>query len=334
MAFSAIGMSTEKLYKLLQINWEKKSRMYRSLFRCLIFITLFLSPLSSSAEIITLQNGDTLHAVVTKRTDKELYIEHVHLGSFTILWEHIASINYSGETEPDKKIVSTPHVDKGLFYSGLFRNWKRSLEVGLNGAAGTSDNSKFRTLFDMKYEDDKRRWHYSMFYLLTQEDNKTDENRLTANLIRDWLLPGSQWFYFSKLGYDWDRFKDWDYRIRTAGGLGYEFINNEKLHVRSRFGPSTYRTVGGDYTTTTIEADFGIDMLWNIRDKHTLGLKNNFYPSISNKGNYRNITTANWTIDLNYYNDMGVRFELYNEYDTTEKELYDLRYSISLVLGL
>ncbi len=308
--------------------------MHRSLFRCFIFLLLLLSPFSTSADIITLQNGDLLHAVVKEKTDRQIYIEHVNLGTFSIPLENIVSINYEGETVSDKKIAVTPPADKGLFYTGFFRNWKRTLEVGLNGAVGVSDNSKFRSVFEMKYEDSKVRWLYSMFYLLTEEDKETEENRLTANLIRDWLVPDSKWFYFSKVGYDWDRFKDWDYRIRSAGGLGYEFIKNEKLKILSRFGPSTYHTVGDENDTTVIEANFGLEMLWKIRGNHTLGIKNDLYPSISNKGEYRNVSTLDWKIDLSYYRDLGVKFGLYNEFDSTEDDQYDLKYSISLILGL
>ena len=308
--------------------------MYSSLFRYLVFILLFFVSSSISAEIITLQNGDTLHAIVKKKTDTQFYIEHVNLGTFTIQREDIASVNYEEKAVPGEKATITPYVDKGLFYSGFFRNWKRSLEVGLNGASGVSDNSKFRTLYEMRYEDYKRRWHYSMFFLLTEENKETEENRLTANLNRDWLFPNTKWFYYSKIGYDWDRFKDWDYRIRTSGGPGYEFVNNEKLKILSRFGPSTYHTVGDENNTTVIEADFGVEMMWKIRDKHTLGLINDFYPSISNKGNYRNVTNLDWKMDLNFHRDLSVKFGVYNELDSTEKERYDFKYNISLVIGL
>ena len=173
-----------------------------------------------------------------------------------------------------------------------------------------------------------------MFYLLTEENKATAENRLTANLNRDWLLPNTKWFYYSKIGYDWDRFKDWDYRIRTSGGPGYEFVNNEKLKILGRFGPSTYHTVGDENNTTVMEADFGVEMMWKIRDKHTLGLINDFYPSISDKGNYRNVTNLDWKMDLNFHRDLSVKFGVYNELDSTEDERYDFKYNISLVIGL
>jgi putative salt-induced outer membrane protein YdiY len=186
----------------------------------------------------------------------------------------------------------------------------------------------------MKYEDNKDRWNYLMFYLLSEKDNETSENRFTANLIRDWLIPDSKWFYFSKLGYDWDEFKDWDYRIRSAGGIGYELVKNEKLTVRSRCGPAMFHTEGGENDTTVIEMLFGLEMMWKIRDKHTLDFTNSLFPSISNKGEYRNVTILDWKVDLNYYRDLGVIFGLFNEYDSSEEESYDLRYNISLVLGL
>ncbi|MCP5004946.1 MAG: DUF481 domain-containing protein [Planctomycetes bacterium] len=308
--------------------------MYAYLTRCLIFLLLLLYSFSTLAEVITLQNGDRLHAIVKKRTKTQLFVEHVNLGTFTILRENISSLKYDDETVADKKAAISPLVDNGLFGLGFFQNWKRTLEMGLNGAAGVSDNSKFRSALKMKYEDNKDRWNYSMFYLLSEEDKETSENRLSANLIRDWLLMDSKWFCFSKVGYDWDRFKDWDYRIRSAGGIGYEFVKKEKLMILSRFGPGIFHTDGDDNDTTVIEMLFGLEMMWKVWDKHTLELANSLYPSISNRGKYRNVTTLDWKIDLHHYRDLGVTFGLYNEIDSSEEDQYDLKYNISLVLGL
>ncbi len=95
-----------------------------------------------------------------------------------------------------------------------------------------------------------------------------------------------------------------------------------------------YHTVGDDSNTTVFEALFGVEMMWKIRDKHMLGFTNSLYPSISNKGNYRNVTSLDWMIDLNYYRDLGVKFGLYNEHDSSEGEINDFKYNISIVIGL
>ncbi len=95
-----------------------------------------------------------------------------------------------------------------------------------------------------------------------------------------------------------------------------------------------FHTEGDENDTTVIEALFGLEMMWKIRENHALGFTNALYPNISNKGKYRDVTTLDWKIDLHYYRDLGVKFGLYNEFDSSEDEQYDLKYSFSLVLGL
>ena len=46
-----------------------------------------------------------------------------------------------------------------MFHTGLLKGWERRLEIGLDGSAGSSQNETFRSTINLKYADDKSRWH-------------------------------------------------------------------------------------------------------------------------------------------------------------------------------
>ncbi len=62
-----------------------------------VLIVILLCSVSASAEIITLKNGDSIHAVVKDETDSQLTVEHQSLGTLSILLEQIVSINHKQE---------------------------------------------------------------------------------------------------------------------------------------------------------------------------------------------------------------------------------------------
>jgi hypothetical protein len=63
-----------------------------------------------------------------------------------------------------------------------------------------------------------------MLYRTASADGTTTEKRFTAELFKDWLLPGEDYFYFANGRYDWDDFQDWDSRWSGFGGIGYQFL--------------------------------------------------------------------------------------------------------------
>ncbi len=66
-----------------------------------ISVFILLCSVSTSAEIITLKNGDSIHAVVKDETDSQLTVEHQSLGTLSILREQIVSINHNQEVLPE-----------------------------------------------------------------------------------------------------------------------------------------------------------------------------------------------------------------------------------------
>ena len=309
--------------------------MHNHFFRYIPLVILLYS-VSASAEIIKLKNGDSIHAVVKDENDSQLTIEHQSLGVLSILRDQIVSINQKQEDLPEDEIIATPKADKGMLGTGLLKDWERRLGISLIGSSGTSENYTFRSSLNFKYEDDKSRWNSASFYLLSSDENETSDNKAYFNLTRDWLLLDSNFFYFAYTNFFWDEFKDWDYRVAQFGGTGYEFIKNEKWEALSRLGVGIKRTIGsGSNEETTIEGLLGFEIKREIIDKHTIEGINIFYPNLTNTGEYRNVSTFNWNIKLDYITGLGLQVGLRNEYDSNESgKKYDFDYYVSITWDL
>ncbi len=303
--------------------------MQKHLFGCVFFFILLCSA-TASAEIITLKNGDSLHISVIYKSDSHLTVRHASLGRLYILREEIVSINHELEDLSVDKAATS--ADRGMLNTGLLEGWQRRLEIGLDGSAGTSDNTTFRTEIDLKYEDDKSRWHSESIYYVSRDESVTSENKVYSNLIRDWLIKDSKWFYFSFSGIDWDEFKDYEYRFRQAAGPGYQFVKSEKWDILGRSGLGAKHVTGDEVKDeTTFEALLGLEVKRSSKGNHTIECSNILYPSLSNKGEYRNVSNLNWYVKFDYFRGFGLKVGLYNEYDSSLTTKNDADYYVSII---
>ena len=291
------------------------------------FFVLFCS-VTASAEIITLKNGDSLQISIIYKSDSHLTVRHASLGRLYILREEIVSISQ----ELEDSSLADLSADRGMLNTGWLAGWERRLEIGLDGSAGNSQNETFRSAINLKYEDDKSRWHSETLYYVSADDNETSENKAYSNLMMDWLIKDSKLFYFSFSGIDWDEFKDWDFRFRQAAGPGYQFVKTDKWDALGRLGLGVKHVMGDDINDeTTMEALIGIAVTRNIKDRHRIECSNTIFPSLTDKGEYRNVSNLNWYIKFDYVRGFGLKLGLRNEYDSILTSKNDADYYVSLI---
>lgn len=301
---------------------------------------------SANAETIQLKGGDVINAAITAQDDKSVTIDHPSLGSMTISRDKIEAIYADAdamqsaitEQEAEAKaaeLEAERAADEGLFGTGLFAGWNRQLELGLNGAEGNSQNLNFRAAFKTDYEDDEDRWLYNMLYRTASSNGATTEKNFNAELFKDWLLPGEDYFYFANGRYDWDDFQDWDSRWSGFGGIGYQFLEDEKWNVRGRAGLGGNQEMGGTQGDEfTFEALLGVEVDYQIKDGHSLAFTNYLYPSLEDTAEFRNNTTLDYIITIDRDKGMALKLGMANEHDasapTTSKK-NDFTYYASLI---
>jgi putative salt-induced outer membrane protein YdiY len=297
--------------------------------KCLLFVIILVPSVGYSA-VIKLNNGDTLNIILKKQTKDSLIVEHDSLGSLTIKKDKIANLQsidlQTIEQANTEELAENQPEDEGLFGTGFLVDWKRDIDVGVNGAAGSSDNATLRIGVSSYFEDDKDRWDFKAVYLYKQEDHETTDNQLKVDLLKDWLLKDSPWFYFASAGLDMDEFKDWDYRFRLAAGPGYQLIKNKQFELAAKAGLNGIYEVKNPDDVIELEGLIGFNLLWDLTDKNSLKFSNIFYPALTDFGEYRNVTAFEWAHKLDYYKGMAIKLGFNNEYNTKETEKNDLKY--------
>lgn len=301
---------------------------------------------TARAETIMLKGGDVINASITAKDDTSVSIDHPSLGAVKITRDKIEAIYddpdamASAIAEKDAlakaaELEAERAADGGLFGTGLFQGWNRQLELGLNGAEGNSQNVNFRAAFKADYEDDEDRWLYSMLYRTASSNGTTTEKNFNAELFKDWLLPGKDYFYFANARYDWDEFQDWDSRWSGFGGVGYQFVDDAKWNVRSRAGLGGNQELGGAQGDEfTSEALVGVEADYLIKDGHWVAFTNYLYPSLENAADFRNNTTLDYVITIDRDKGVALKLGLANEHDsatpaTSKKN--DFTYYASLI---
>jgi len=297
--------------------------------KCLL-LAITLIPSIGYSTTINLNNGDRLNIVIKKQTKDTLIVEHDSLGTLTIKKDKIANLQsidlQTIEKAETEELAENKPKDEGLFGTGLLVDWTRDIDIGVNGASGSSNNANLRIGISSYFEDDKDRWNFKSVYLYKQEDHDTTDNELRVDLLKDWLLKDSPWFYFASVGFDMDEFKDWDYRFRLAVGPGYQLIKNKQFELAARIGLNGVYEIIDPNDKIDLEGLIGFNLLWNLTDKNSIKLNNIFHPSAVDAGEYRNVTAFEWAHKLDYYNGMAVKLGFNNEYDTKETDKNDLKY--------
>lgn len=236
----------------------------------LLLPTIFFS-IVSKGEVIQLRNGDTLNVVVKKQTTDALIVEHTSLGELTVEKANINNLQALNlqtiENRADDQIANKVSVDTGLFGTGLLEYWDRSLDFGFNGESRSSDDVSFRVGFSGHYEDTEDRWDFKSIYIYKHHKHETTDNQFKADLIKDWFVSNSPWFYFAHAGFDWDKFKDWDYRGRLSAGPGYQLVKNEQLELATRVGLNAIYEVIDPKNDLDLEGLIGLHFSWNISEK-------------------------------------------------------------------
>ena len=282
---------------------------------------------TTQAETIELIDGDVINGNILDTSENAVTIDHPSLGQLTIqraqikaIHDHADALDAARAAEADQEaaeaLAAERAADEGMFGTGLFKGWNRQISLGINGAEGNSQNINIRGNFHTDYEDDTDRWNFDMLYRVSRSNGATTENRFQAELIKDWLLPDEDYFFWANGKFEWDDFEVWDNRISGFVGMGYQFTDNAKWNVRGRAGIGGNQTNGGGTNEFTVEALLGVEVDYTISESQSIAFTNYLYPSLEDAADFRNITTLAWQIEIDKDKGMSLQFGVANEHDS------------------
>ncbi len=221
----------------------------------------------------------------------------------------------------------------GLFNSSLVGGWKRHFAFGFGGESGDDVSSEWNTAFEGAYKDKSDRISLAASYFYETEDHKKDTSKGRFNIIRDWLLPDSPWFYYGYFLYEHDYFKSWKNRYSVSGGTGYDFISQKDMELSGRIGLGMSRSFGSENRFET-EGQIGMEWSWypGGNKKHQVSFSFIGYPILNDLGEYRTWCQGKWKIDLGLFKGLSFEtgfehdYESQSELSVDDEAYYDLIY--------
>jgi putative salt-induced outer membrane protein YdiY len=272
-------------------------------FLCALILCALIPSGTAAAEKIELQSGDILNGDVIESTEAYVLLQHPVLGQIKVP---------RSEIKPPEEKKEKP----GLFGTSFMKGWTREVNFGVNGAEGNTVNFNLTGGFDLKAENERRRWTWTGRYIFKTTDNSTTDNNARVQTRYDWLLPESRYFLFVEPLYDFDQFKDWKHRITLSGGPGYGIIQRESLDLRTGIGVSGQKEFEGE-----AKARFGgywsLNLEWKLSDRQSLTASNQIFPYIVNTpGEYRNLSTAAWKLKLTEDPTLNLNLGIENDYNS------------------
>ena len=235
---------------------------------------------------IALKNGQTIVGIVTTKDGK--FEVAAATGSVEAPKAEVVAVRNNAEQDVYMRMEHPRIIDL----------WAALLDTGLSLTRGNSESTSFA--LTGKAARTAKRTKISLYSTeIYSRSTLAGVSNTTANAIRggarvDVNLRGRS-FAFGLADFEHDRFQDLDLRSVQGGGLGYHLIK-EKDRTFDVFGGLTYnqeyyskpfRPPNPSTTRKTAEFVVGETLATKVGSRTTLSEQFNFFPNLSDTGDYR-----------------------------------------------
>lgn len=289
----------------------------------------FLAP--GNDYLFTLDNGDILKARVVSLAADSLTIEHPVLGSVTLPLARVSSaapgpsaaqVEAAADKvkkEAEAAAAVPPPIQEEAKLS-FFQGWKSSVQAGINGADGNTENLSARIGFATARLTDEMESRFDLTYTYATSDGEKSASRGEANYRNDWLFKDSPWGFFVQGKAEYDEFQDWDWRLSAFAGPSYTVVKNETTTFRLRAGAGISREFGGSENHIVPEALAGFDFAHKFTDRQSIFINYEYLPSLDDFPAYRMITKAGYEIVVDPTNNISLKLGAEDFYDSSPGE--------------
>jgi hypothetical protein len=200
-----------------------------------------------------------------------------------------------------------------------YRYWTANFDLAFGFTDATTDTTSLSTALELRRKKKPFDFFFGGYYFFrtskeSGESRVTDENRLLgrARLDRD---LSERTFAFGQVTAEYDEIQNLSLRTDPVVGVGYRFVDREKLMISGRSGPGyVYQRYFGGDTENYFTILFGGDLEADLPYGSKLRWGAEYLPEISDwQGNYLIRTFANWTMPIIGWLDFKIAvFDTYN----------------------
>jgi len=200
-----------------------------------------------------------------------------------------------------------------------YRYWNANFDLAFGFTDATTNTTSLSSALELRRQKKPLDFFFGAYYFFSSskesgESRVTDENRLLSRARLDRDLT-DRTFAFGQITAEYDEIQNLSLRTDPVVGVGYRFVDREKLMISGRSGPGYVyqRYFGGDvedYFTILFGGDLEAELPYG--SKFRLGTE--YLPEISDwQGNYLIRTFADWTMPIIGWLDFKIAvFHTYN----------------------
>ncbi|MFK7760329.1 MAG: DUF481 domain-containing protein [Phycisphaerales bacterium] len=220
--------------------------------------------------------------------------------------------------KPEPKPAPKEVEKKKPAVPSFWDNWKRSVRVGFNTSSGNTENTNLNLQFHTKRRSKKYLTKFDSEYRYATRNGVDSQNRLDLDFRHEWLAPeGSKVGWWTTASFEVDEFQNWDYRASAHAGISYQFIKNDKTHLKGRTGFGGSQTFGGTADDFRPEALVtGIDLRHRFNDTMNVEAGLEYFVDVSEVTRDRLNNNVKWNILLDKESNMNLQFKLSHRYDS------------------
>ena len=214
--------------------------------------------------------------------------------------------------------------------------WIGTIAAGLNGKTGNSQTTDVNVEFNFSRETEKALTTVLANYYYSENNVATVTDRAFLQFRQERKLANPKWSLFYQTGFEWDDFKDYDYRVALHTGLAYMLYELEDRFFKLRFGGGASKEVGSPNEDWSPELQLGGDWERKLSRKTRLFATFDFFPNVSAFSDYRLNTNAGMDFLLDVEKNITFRLFGTSLYDSTPPpgdNRNDLSYGAALVVG-
>jgi len=195
--------------------------------------------------------------------------------------------------------------------------WSGSFAAGLNGKSGNSQSVDMNLEMNWVRETDFSKTDLLANYFYSTNQIATVTDRFFGQARQERKIREGRLSAFAQAAVNWDRFKNYDYRIALHSGLSYEFIKEDDRFFTTRLGAGASKEVGAVIDDWIPELQLGADWERKLTDTVKTYCTVDYYPSFKNFDEYRVNTNAGLEFLIDWEKDINFRIFAFNRYDNT-----------------